>query len=282
VDDQAPLRLLDRVNLEPEGISVAEATDGRSGLECAARDSPDLILLDTEMPGLVGWQVAAALRADDATRAIPFVFVTARARYRDRLRGLELGAVDYIRLPTNPVTLAAHVRSLLEQTPEELEALRRHAAGQGEGRDRSRPRRTRRFPCVPRNVLLRTMAPTTPPSRSSAALSEGQLSRFEGRAPGCSPFANRRKKNRPFCGGFMELAGLEPATSWVRSRRYGTSERGWLSHSGCSRWPAPTSSPTLCGSFATRTTQRDRRPTSDQPRSQRLWVGQLEDATTAE
>jgi DNA-binding response OmpR family regulator len=89
VDDQAPLRLLYRVNLEPEGISVVEATDGRSGLECAV------------------------------------VFVTARARYRDRLRGLELGAVDYITLPTNPVTLAAHVRSLLEQTPEELEALRR-------------------------------------------------------------------------------------------------------------------------------------------------------------
>jgi DNA-binding response OmpR family regulator len=125
VDDQAPLRLLYRVNLEPEGISVVAATDGRSGLECAARDSPDLILLDTEMPGLVGWQVAAALRADDATRAFPFVFVTARAKYRDRLRGLELGAVDYITLPTNPVTLAAHVRSLLEQTPEELEALRR-------------------------------------------------------------------------------------------------------------------------------------------------------------
>jgi DNA-binding response OmpR family regulator len=104
---------------------VVEATDGRSGLECAASDSPDLIFLDTEMPGLVGSQVAAALRADDATRAIPFVFVTARAKYRDRLRGLELGAVDYITLPTNPVTLAAHVRSLLEQTPEELEALRR-------------------------------------------------------------------------------------------------------------------------------------------------------------
>jgi DNA-binding response OmpR family regulator len=125
VDDEAPLRLLYRVNLEAEGISVIEAADGRGGLERAARDSPDLILLDVMMPRLDGWQVAATLRADEATRAVPFVFVTPRSKYRDRVRGLELGAVDYILLPVNPLELAAHVKWLLERTPDELGTHRR-------------------------------------------------------------------------------------------------------------------------------------------------------------
>jgi DNA-binding response OmpR family regulator len=125
VDDQAPLRLLYRVNLEAEGISVIEEANGWSGLERAVRDTPDLILVDDAMPRLDGWHLAVALKVEDATRAIPFVFVTARHKYRDRLRGLELGAVDYVLLPVNPLELAAHVKWLLERTPDELATHRR-------------------------------------------------------------------------------------------------------------------------------------------------------------
>src|SRR5258707_6961887 len=102
VDDEAALRLLYRVNLEAEQMEVLEAADGLNGLALAKDTSPDAVLLDVMMPGLDGWQVAERLEDDPATRDIPFIFVTARSRYRDRLRGFELGAADYVTLPVDP------------------------------------------------------------------------------------------------------------------------------------------------------------------------------------
>ena len=123
IDDEGSLRLIYRVNLEDEGLEVVEAADGRTGLEKAKTESPGLILLDVMMPGLDGWQVAKSLRAEPATRAIPFIFVTPLSQYR--LYGLALGAVDYITLPCNPRELASRVRALLTSTPEELHGSRR-------------------------------------------------------------------------------------------------------------------------------------------------------------
>jgi DNA-binding response OmpR family regulator len=126
IDDEAPIRLLCRVNLEAEQMEVAEAADGRSGLEQAREDPPDVILLDVMMPGLDGWQVAEELLADERTRTIPIVFLTARAEVRDRARGLDLGGVDYVTKPFNPVELAPLVRDLLERVERgEREDLRR-------------------------------------------------------------------------------------------------------------------------------------------------------------
>jgi len=122
VEDESTLRLIYRVNLEDAGLEIVEAADGRTGLERARTDSPDLILLDVMMPRNGGWQVAMYLRADPPTRAIPFVFVTPLSQYRRQ--GLALGAVDYITLPCNPGTLASRVRELLATTPEDLEAER--------------------------------------------------------------------------------------------------------------------------------------------------------------
>jgi DNA-binding response OmpR family regulator len=113
IDDEAAIRLLCRVNLEAEKMVVDEAADGRSGLERARTGNPDVILLDVMMPGLDGWQVAEELVADERTRNIPIVFLTARAELRDRARGLDLGGVDYITKPFNPVELAPMVDSLV-------------------------------------------------------------------------------------------------------------------------------------------------------------------------
>ena len=110
IDDEAPIRLLCRVNLEAEGMPVIEAGDGPSGLEAARDGSPDVILLDVMMPGLDGWGVAEALLEDDRTADIPIIFLTARAEFRDRARGLDIGGVDYITKPFNPVDLAPLVR----------------------------------------------------------------------------------------------------------------------------------------------------------------------------
>jgi DNA-binding response OmpR family regulator len=115
IDDEAPIRLLCRVNLEAEKMEVFEAADGLSGLELARKEKPDVVLLDVMMPGMDGWQVAERLFEDDDTSQIPLVFLTARAELRDRARGLELGGVDYITKPFNPVELASIVETLLER-----------------------------------------------------------------------------------------------------------------------------------------------------------------------
>ena len=115
IDDEAPIRLLCRVNLEAEGMPVLEAGDGPSGLETARAERPDVILLDVMMPGLDGWRVAEQLVDDPATAGIPIVFLTARAEFRDRAKGLDIGGVDYITKPFNPVELAPLVRSLLDR-----------------------------------------------------------------------------------------------------------------------------------------------------------------------
>jgi DNA-binding response OmpR family regulator len=126
IDDEAPIRLLCRVNLEAEGMCVLEAGDGPSGLAKASSGQPDVILLDVMMPGLDGWGVAEALLEDEQTVGIPIIFLTARAEFRDRARGLDIGGVDYITKPFNPVELAPLVRGLLERLERgERDELRR-------------------------------------------------------------------------------------------------------------------------------------------------------------
>ena len=113
IDDEAPIRLLCRVNLEAEGMHVTEAADGTTGLELARNDPPDVVLLDVMMPGLDGWRVAEELLEDGRTNRIPIIFLTARAEFRDRARGLDIGGVDYVTKPFNPLDLAPLVRDLL-------------------------------------------------------------------------------------------------------------------------------------------------------------------------
>jgi DNA-binding response OmpR family regulator len=126
IDDEAPIRLLCRVNLEAEQMEVVEAEDGTVGLELARSERPDVILLDVMMPGIDGWEVLQRLLDDETTREIPIVFLTARAELRDRARGLELGGVDYVTKPFNPVDLAPLVRDVVAAVERgDREALRR-------------------------------------------------------------------------------------------------------------------------------------------------------------
>jgi two-component system alkaline phosphatase synthesis response regulator PhoP len=115
IDDEAPIRLLCRVNLEAEKMEVIEAGDGPSGLEAAQKEHPDVILLDVMMPGIDGWRVAEQLLEREDTKDIPIIFLTARAEFRDRARGLDIGGVEYVTKPFNPVELAPLVRDLLDR-----------------------------------------------------------------------------------------------------------------------------------------------------------------------
>ena len=126
IDDEAPIRLLCRVNLEAAGMEVREASDGVVGLAAAQEEPPDAILLDVMMPGMDGWQVLEGLLEDERTQEIPIVFLTARAELRDQARGLELGGVDYVTKPFNPLELAPLVEDLLERASRgESQDLRR-------------------------------------------------------------------------------------------------------------------------------------------------------------
>jgi DNA-binding response OmpR family regulator len=115
IDDEGPIRLLCRVNLEAAGMEVREAQDGPSGVEAARAEHPDVILLDVMMPGMDGWEVFGELLKEDRTAKIPIVFLTARAELRDQARGLELGGVDYVTKPFNPLDLAQLVEDLLHR-----------------------------------------------------------------------------------------------------------------------------------------------------------------------
>lgn len=106
VDDEAVnLRLLQQILQEDYRLLIAK--DGARALELAASASPDLILLDVMMPGMTGHEVCERLKASDATRHIPVIFVTALSDETDETRGFSLGAVDYITKPfSNPVVRA--------------------------------------------------------------------------------------------------------------------------------------------------------------------------------
>ena len=112
VDDvPANVRLLE-AKLMAEYFEVLTAEDGPSALEAAAGQAPDIILLDIMMPGMDGFEVCERLKADPKTSHIPVVMITALTDTKDRVRGLEAGADDFLSKPVNDVALFARVRSL--------------------------------------------------------------------------------------------------------------------------------------------------------------------------
>ncbi len=113
-EDEAPIRLLLRVNLQAEGYEVLEAPDGVIALELALKHNPDIILLDAMMPRKDGWEVAKELRENETTAKIPIIFLSARADLKDQERGLKAGALKFITKPFNPCSLAQNIKDCLE------------------------------------------------------------------------------------------------------------------------------------------------------------------------
>jgi DNA-binding response OmpR family regulator len=126
VDDEDAIRVLCRINLRLAGFDTLEAADGDVAVATARAERPDAIVLDVMMPGRDGWEVAEALAADPTTAEIPVIFLSARTDESDRRRGLELGALDYVRKPFDPLELVSSIRDVLERVGRgEAEALRR-------------------------------------------------------------------------------------------------------------------------------------------------------------
>ena len=125
VEDEPDIRELIRLNLELDGFEVVTAPDGIEGLEAARAWGPDAVILDVMMPGLDGWEVLAALKAEGPPLAeIPVVMLTARSSDLDRVKGGIEGAVRYLTKPFNPAGLRAAVAEVLEGGPEPLQRRR--------------------------------------------------------------------------------------------------------------------------------------------------------------
>jgi putative two-component system response regulator len=99
--------------LAADGHRVLFARDGLEALECVRNDAPDLVLMDVLMPTLDGFETCRRLKNDPTTRLVPVVLVTALTEREDRVRGLEVGADDFLSKPVNGAELTARVRSLL-------------------------------------------------------------------------------------------------------------------------------------------------------------------------
>lgn len=114
IDDLPENVFLLRDRLEHEGYEVLSAYDGKSGIEKAITEIPDLILLDVMMPDINGFDVCKTLVNDSRTSAIPIILVTARTDVEDTKEGLDAGAYGYIKKPFNKVELLARVKSALK------------------------------------------------------------------------------------------------------------------------------------------------------------------------
>lgn len=115
VDDEEDILELVRYNLAREGYKILCASSGEEGLKASKAEKPNLIVLDLMLPGIDGLDVTRRLKADDVTRKIPIVMLTAKGEESDIVTGLELGAEDYITKPFSPRVLVARVKAALRR-----------------------------------------------------------------------------------------------------------------------------------------------------------------------
>jgi diguanylate cyclase (GGDEF)-like protein len=113
IDDSESIHPLVTSLLADEPVRIHSAHDAATGLVLAASLRPDLILLDVEMPGMDGFEACRRLKADPATSSIPIIFLTARTASEEMVRGLELGANDYVAKPFKLSELLSRVRANL-------------------------------------------------------------------------------------------------------------------------------------------------------------------------
>ena len=115
VEDEREMIDLVRLILGRRGFEVIGANGGRDGLETIRRELPDLVLLDLMMPDMDGWEVYQQMKADEKTRNIPVIVVTAKAQSIDRVLGLHIAKVDdYIAKPFSPTDLMNSVEKVLK------------------------------------------------------------------------------------------------------------------------------------------------------------------------
>ena len=119
VEDEAPIREMVGFAISRAGFDLREAADAREAEVMIADRIPDLILLDWMLPGVSGIDLARRLRREDATREVPIIVLTARGEEEDKVKGLEVGADDYVTKPFSPRELVARIRAVLRRASPE-------------------------------------------------------------------------------------------------------------------------------------------------------------------
>ena len=115
VEDEPSMVELLRYNLESEGFQVTSAMDGEEAMLSIEEQKPDMVLLDWMLPKLSGIEICRRLRRDQEFRNLPVIMITARAEETDRVRGLDVGADDYVSKPFSPAELMARIRAVLRR-----------------------------------------------------------------------------------------------------------------------------------------------------------------------
>jgi two-component system phosphate regulon response regulator PhoB len=115
IEDEAALVELIRYNLEKEGFRVSAANDGEEGLALLKESKPDLLVLDWMLPHVSGIEICRQIRRKTELRDLPVIMLTARGEEADRIRGLEVGADDYVIKPFSPSELVARIRAVLRR-----------------------------------------------------------------------------------------------------------------------------------------------------------------------
>ncbi len=115
VEDEPAIREMVRFALERAGFACREAGDSERALVAIADRCPDLALIDWMLPGMNGIDLARRLKREDATKELPLIMLTARGEEDDRIRGLEVGADDYIAKPFSPRELVARIKAVMRR-----------------------------------------------------------------------------------------------------------------------------------------------------------------------
>lgn len=115
VEDEPAIQELIAVNLTRAGHHVVRVSDAESAERMVREALPDLILLDWMLPGMSGVELARRLRADERTRPVPIIMLTARGEEQDKVVGLDTGADDYITKPFSPRELVARIKAVLRR-----------------------------------------------------------------------------------------------------------------------------------------------------------------------
>ena len=124
VEDERKVLLSLQKGLQAEGYEVATASGGHEALTKAQLERPDLVLLDIMMPQMDGWEVLKLLRVDDGTRQIPVAMLSARTEAKDRVQGLQEGAIDYICKPFSLQELLGKIETIFSQVEDRGRAAR--------------------------------------------------------------------------------------------------------------------------------------------------------------
>lgn len=122
VDDSVSIRELVKDAFEKRGFRVLTAADGQEALEVTLKETPDIIISDISMPGLDGWDFCDQVRKNPYTSFIPFVFLSKKTEAPDRIKGLQMGADDYLTKPFEMEELVARVELILNRTIKAQEA----------------------------------------------------------------------------------------------------------------------------------------------------------------